>query len=361
MDLGQAMALEKLRTPIFHKDAAEKVNKLSASDIAKKVISAIDKEKWLKKVASKEFILTRIPLSAAAVVDTTYKTKMEASASIREKPIVVDINKNKSNSGITSAYCPKVVVIDGAAHHTYARLNGKQTILAWVGAEAAKILNIYADHQFGSQELQSRLSELLREKLVPKKSSGESVGPWPYVQEVYPFEDYFIYQFEGKLWKQKYKVDLKKRNVSFDGDSEQVIQKYVDLDAQQTPMEKTLQLSKPIGNVAKKLAGGAIANATAPGTGVGPRINVAPPPKSELGKRNMSFGGPGSGRHANEGLHNVLTKAGYTHTNFDGQKSTYSHPSRGGISTYTSGKWKSPSKSGSGYSSLLTYLKGKDQ
>lgn len=287
MDIRGSMDLEQLSTPSISK-ASQKVKKISAEEVVRNVISAShDRKKWLSEhVTSKEFMLADIPLNSVAALNS-FDGKLDLRASLDEDPIVVDVNKKKvGRTSGKSGFIPSVIVIHGAGKHAAMRLKGKATIKAWVGAEAATLLGLMADHQFGAQELQSKLSELLREKLGPKKSNPNSIGPYPYIQEVYPFEDYFIYSCEGKLWKQDYKCDIKKRTVTFDGQPEQVVQKYVDLDANMTQMDKAMKMSDvprqtPNGNKAKTLDGN-IYNGTVPGTSIGPRVKISPPPKSDI-------------------------------------------------------------------------------
>src|SRR5712675_269209 len=242
MDLRASMAVtEKLNT---NNSKAEVIfSKISADEVARIAIHAShERNSWLKNnVTSKEFVLVEIPLSSVAILENP-SGKLDLRAALDTTPLFIDINKRRQGR-TNSGFIPSVIVIEGAARHTAARLNGKNSLKAWVGIEAAKVLKIYADHQFGAQELNSKIQEQLRQKLVKKKGNGETIGPYPWVSEVYPFENYFIYSYDGDLYKQQYKCDIKKRTVTFTGDAEQVIQKYVDLNAKQTPMEKAMKMS----------------------------------------------------------------------------------------------------------------------
>lgn len=280
MDLRASIELESIRTPIFRKNE-NKVQRLSAKDLARRVIHASSERKeWLRKVSSKEFILAEIPISSAVVIDGN--GKFDLKASLDDKPIVVDSNKNKAGRISRGDYFPPVIVIEGAARHNAARFKGKSKVQAWIGSDVLKVLKIHADDQFGAQELNDKLSELLREKYVPKKkSTGETLGPYPWMREVYPFELYFVYNYEGKLYKQKFTCDMKKRTCKFDGEPIEVKQEYVDL-AGQTSMERTY--NKFIGNQVGQI-GRNIYNRSAPGTGVGPKVNIPVNPRSELGRK----------------------------------------------------------------------------
>lgn len=281
MDLQASLELESLRTPIFRR-TEEKITSLSTKDLMSRVIRASDsKQRELSKsIFSKKFIFAEIPISSVAVIDDRSKFDIKASKQ-KNVPIVVDINKHKKGKSAGS-YFPPVIVIEGSSQHNTARFSGATKIQAWVGEKALRVLRIYADDQFGAQELNDKISELLREKYVPKKKSGESLGPYPWIKEVYPYEDYVIYQYEGKLFKQKYSCDVKKRTVKFDGDTTEVRQEYVDL-ASQSSLTKTY--NNFVGNQAVKSTGGFIYNKTSPGSGVGPRITAKINPKSEVGDK----------------------------------------------------------------------------
>ena len=277
MDLASSLRFESFRSPIFRK-TEEKVISVTTKELLRKVIQASDDRKHgLKKaISSKKFILAEIPVISVAVIED--HSRMDIKAAKKDVPIVVDINKNKLNKA-AGGFIPSVIVIEGSGIHNAARYNGQPKIKAWVGENAIRILKIYADDQFGTNELQSKLSEALREKYVPKKKNGESVGPYPWIQEVYPYENYFVYQYEGKLFRQNFTTDLKKRSVKFDGDQTEVRQEYVDLSSQ-TSIEKAY-----LGNKAKQVSGGFIYNGTNPGTGVGPRVSAKVNPRSEVSGR----------------------------------------------------------------------------
>jgi hypothetical protein len=277
MDLQDSLRFETFRTPIFRR-TEEKVTSLSTKDLLRKVIQASSNKKEIEKnISSKKFIFAEIPVISVAVVED--KSRFDIKAAKQNVPIVVDVNKHKKGKSAGN-FIPPVIVIEGSGIHNAARFNGKTTIKAWIGCNAIKLLKIHADDQFGAQELNSKLSELLREKYVPKKKSGESIGPYPWIQEVYPFELYFVYSYEGKLYKQKFTTDIKKRSCKLDGDPTEVRQEYVDLTSQSS-IEKAY--NKFVGNEMGKVSGGFMYNKTSPGSGVGPRVNIPINPRSEAG------------------------------------------------------------------------------
>jgi hypothetical protein len=160
-----------------------------------------------------------------------------------------------------------------------------------------RIKELFADDQFGSTELRSKLDEQLREKFKCDNSTKESTCTFPWVVELYPFENYFIYSYEGSLFRQNYVPNLKKRTVTFKGTAEEVIQKYVNVGASR--METVMKTyatgtgpAGPSGNsglaVGDKMTPTIQSDVdpakTMPGTGNGPRIKKAPPSNSNMGK-----------------------------------------------------------------------------
>ena len=96
-------------------------------------------QSWARKwLPSKQFILARIPLNAAAMpcepnVENLVLKKIHAR---EDKPIIVDYNKNQVGKSM-HGYAPPVIVIDGKHRFKAAMLRGDSTIMAWVGIQAA--------------------------------------------------------------------------------------------------------------------------------------------------------------------------------------------------------------------------------
>ncbi len=113
-----------------------------------------------------------------------------------------------------------------------------------------------------------KLDVAIRERILgPARADGNSCFPGqisPWIVEIYPFENYFIYNLKGQKYRQGYVLDPVKREVRLGTGSSKVEEKYV-------------------------LASG---------------VDVA-----------VKAGGPGSGPRAHAGINTVLERHGFAHTN----------------------------------------------
>jgi hypothetical protein len=181
-------------------------------------------KEWL---TSKRFALIDLTLgSVANPVQPDHNQLIRAIrfAADSVQPIVVDLNKKEI--GIIRSFCPKVVVVHGSEIYAAAEIQGRSTVKAWIGIDAAKALkiNIKADHDIGVEELRSTLSSKLTGKFKPIATNGIS-DAW--ISDIFPFENYFIYKRTGKDWRQAYSVDSG-RNIAFVGAPVEVRETYVD-------------------------------------------------------------------------------------------------------------------------------------
>lgn len=340
MNLSQSLELEKFRRSNPQPPAPKVVtNKRTADDLAVMMAARTGARTIRDYMASKEFVLAEIRVGDTAVIRGRERIDMFAGKA-RKVPIVVDVNKNNLGKTPTSAFTPKVIVIDGGI---YASSCGCETIMAWVGKDAIKhIPSLNADHQFGADELRTKLSEILREKYSPIGTSNNLNGPYAYIREVYPFENYFVYDYDGDSYRQKFKPNLKKRQVTFVDDPVKVVAKYVDVDAVG---------SGPAGPSGSSMSQGDVNNTN-------PSLNA---------KKKLSAGGPGSGRHAE-----VLKQAGYVKgKSYNdgpiskggvGKYTEFTHPSKGTVTVWHSGGTWSHEKGGGGSlgdNSLKTFVSKK--
>jgi len=261
---------------------------------------------WL---VSEKFILLDLPLHLVAVPHSvTDQSKVigmiQGASENAMAPIVVDMNKRRVGQTAKGFY-PPVIVVDGVNRHKAVSMQGRETIRAWVGQVAAARLGlIHADHQFGASELQSKLQEKLREKFKPNADGMSQVapgGPYPWIKECYPFENYFVYTYDGDLFKQKYKANQKKREVVFVGEPEEVVEKYVGISASGIKSTKQLQVG-PIEHSIQVYATGTGMGNAGPGTSLGNGSGAPKPIPSLRSKKNkLTAGGPGSGRRPGGG------------------------------------------------------------
>lgn len=58
----------------------------------------------------------------------------------------------------------------------------------------------------GDQELRDMLQEALKDKLGTSSGSCNSVGPYPWIKDIYSVSNYFVYGVDGKMYRQSYKI-----------------------------------------------------------------------------------------------------------------------------------------------------------
>lgn len=174
-------------------------------------LTSEERKRWL---SSEEFFLMRVPLSRLSL---NYG-EIFAETEVPKNIVIVDLNKNKiGRTG--GGYTPKTVLLAGAEIIRAAKAKEEFFFNCWVGKKSIKALGltIKADHQIGSNELAGELRKLIGDKF-PKQ--------YAYIVEVYPFENYMIYNLDGETYKQCYKCDTVSRKVSLDGTPCRVFTQY---------------------------------------------------------------------------------------------------------------------------------------
>lgn len=149
-------------------------------------------------------------------------------------PLVIVKNK-KAQGSAPLGFTPKALVLSGAATRNRFMVDGRAFAYAWVEAG----IDIDADDAMGCSDLMSQAQELVHTKLYG--ASSPNVGqPWAGIREVYPFENYFIFDFRGSSYRQHYDLDSGKRNMRLVGPEKAVTQKFVDAVGQfQLPRAQT--------------------------------------------------------------------------------------------------------------------------
>lgn len=136
------------------------------------------------------------------------------------------IAANEQQLGKTSTgYSPRAVIIAGAAVRDRLLSEGYTRSWAWVEEGA---LDITADDKISCQELMEKLNSALSLKLFGSATGPMPGQPWPYIQEVYPFENYFIFSMKGQKYRQHYNLNPTERVVELSGGATAVEEKYVD-------------------------------------------------------------------------------------------------------------------------------------
>ena len=171
--------------------------------------------------ASKEFMFVRVPLQKISLSASTHKNNASC--------IIVDANTTKQGRTV-GGFIPKVRIESG--HNLVAELkaNGECFANVWVGTSAIKKLNIQADDAISSNELQSKLQRLLQKNYgnkAPNNDAPYSGGVW--ILEIYPFENYVIYQLQDNKYKQAYVLDPVSREVALEGNSTKVFESFTEV------------------------------------------------------------------------------------------------------------------------------------
>jgi hypothetical protein len=189
---------------------------------------AVSPDEWrTANVSSAHFGLYDIPLSRVAVPKQDQNLY---AAAVTDDPIIVDVNK--SRRGFTfQGIGPEVIVVYGADRFFAAHDRGDVRIKAWVGSKAAVRLGlIQADHEMSVEELREQLDVQLMSRYPRnqlRNTPGFAGGP-PWIRQIYPFEGYFIYNHQGKAYRQKFSVDPLARRASLVGVADEVIEQWVD-------------------------------------------------------------------------------------------------------------------------------------
>ena len=170
--------------------------------------------------ASEEFFHVRIPLN-----------KISLSASTKRDSDTIVIDKNDLKIGRTVAgFVPKVIILRGHNKVEALKANGEMFANVWIGASAMKKLCIMADDAISSNELQQHLQIQISKQYKGTKSNDGSApygGPW--IRDIYPFENYLIFDNNGDTYRQPYVLDPITRVVALSGTPTKVYQEYSDV------------------------------------------------------------------------------------------------------------------------------------
>jgi hypothetical protein len=195
--------------------------------------------------SSKKFVLVRLPLGRVGNPIRPDQNKLLqtiACAADSVKPVVVDLNIKEIGS--SKGFYPRAIVVHGIEVYAAAEIQGRDTVPAWVGVDALKLLSLKAETQIGDNELRSKLDKLLQGKF---KIANTNQLPDAWISDIFPVDSYTIYQRGGQMYKQSYNVD-EGRNVSLVGIPIAVRQVYVEAARAKS---KSIQLPQPKGQTIK--------------------------------------------------------------------------------------------------------------
>ena len=180
-----------------------------------------------------DYTLARINLILVGCPSELMRTTPNMSASA---PIVIEKNTQRFGFVKSTGYCPPAVVVAGAAVRTQLLASGVVHSWAYVKKGA---LEIQADDAIGALELMDLVRTALNTKLYGNNSNGNlAMFQAPaMICEVYPFENYFIFELRGHKYRQHYVLDPEGKRLQLDGPAVSVMQKFVTAGTQMPRVE----------------------------------------------------------------------------------------------------------------------------
>ena len=144
----------------------------------------------------------------------------------------ITINANENELGRVSAvrFVPAGIIVAGNARRRRLLAAGLVHDYAFV---ERRIDDIKCDDEISSNELMEKLNIAIRERILgPARANGDgNCAPgtvYPYILEVYPFENYFIYNLAGQKYRQVYVLDPVKKVLHLAPGSTKVEEKFID-------------------------------------------------------------------------------------------------------------------------------------
>jgi hypothetical protein len=158
---------------------------------------------------SERFYLVKMPIRKLPLIS------IESSAAVGA--IVIDTNGSRRKA-TGSGFVPKVIVLKGLRSLQAAKAAEKMFCNVWVGEKALRRLHISAEDAIGSNVLQTKLQRLISDKNKKSmKASGGSYTPSPWVEAIYPSDNYFVYRYDGDTYRQAYNLDKKTGDPTLSG------------------------------------------------------------------------------------------------------------------------------------------------
>lgn len=203
-------------------EAVHELNATKKEQATKLVLAKSRKELSLEASSQKASSVFRL-------VDIDISKVPFLSAGKDDGPIIVDLNVHglrKTKSG----FVPKILVVSGLDKLKAAKRSEALVCSAWVGDKVLCKISIMADDAISSNDLQSKLNKLISAAYTPTNDKNRFAdGNYPYIVEIYPFENYLIFQKGGDKFRQNYKLDAIMREVSLDGKPVPVFEQYVNI------------------------------------------------------------------------------------------------------------------------------------
>jgi hypothetical protein len=166
----------------------------------------------------------RYTLAKVNLIRLSCPVELQATIQNRCDGLPLVVAANKKRLGAVSGYVPPLVVKAGESMRRALMAVGVVKAWAWVAPNAKGLIN--ADDAISCGELMDRLSALLVAKFYGR-NQPIMAQPSPYILQVYPFENYLIYQMKGEKYRQGYNVDPVARECVLYGPSQRVEEKFV--------------------------------------------------------------------------------------------------------------------------------------
>ena len=186
------------------------------------------RNRWARmNAASSKFYYTRVRLMNAAIPAAL--ENIMANTTLQNVPLVIDANSGEL--GRTGSFVPKAIIIAGASARKAALDRGEFHAMAWVGEKALAAMDVHASDGISSDELNQKLSTALSKKFVKDGTDAYGYYPnGPYIQYVYPFDNYFVFSMQGQDYKMTYSIDTTERTVTLTGTPEKVEREFIEID-----------------------------------------------------------------------------------------------------------------------------------
>lgn len=162
-------------------------------------------------LAGRTFRLLKVGLVRAALPEQC----MRLSGNIKPYASIVAV-KNTAKLGSVEAlgFSPSAIVVAGAVRRKWLLDNG--IAKSWMFVEDGA-LPIQADDEITASEFMGMIDEAVCRKVRPLQCS--SLGDWPYVREVFPFESYLTYQFKDKAYRLSFGLNTMAKEIMLSAQS----------------------------------------------------------------------------------------------------------------------------------------------
>lgn len=161
--------------------------------------------------SGRKYHLKHVNIILAACPDGARRAKENQAMMV---PIVLEKNRQSLGRIDATGYVPEALVVSGDYTRRLLLRSGITQAYAWVDAG----LDIQANGEISAEELCQKLHVCLQQKYFGSIGSV-SCQATPWIQNVYPFENYFIYDMQGSKHRQAFVLDPVAKKISLSGQS----------------------------------------------------------------------------------------------------------------------------------------------